>query len=65
VPLKIRQLISALEKAGFENRGGKGSYRNYIHPEISTQITLSGKSGDDAKIYQVRMVEKAISETEN
>lgn len=31
-PRKIRELIRDLEKAGFVNRGGKGSHRNYEHP---------------------------------
>jgi predicted RNase H-like HicB family nuclease len=30
MPRKLRQLIADLERAGFANRGGKGSHRNYI-----------------------------------
>ena len=30
----IRELIADLEAAGFENRGGKGSHRNFIHPKV-------------------------------
>jgi predicted RNA binding protein YcfA (HicA-like mRNA interferase family) len=33
VPPKIRELIADLEKAGFVDRGGKGSHRNYVHPK--------------------------------
>jgi predicted RNA binding protein YcfA (HicA-like mRNA interferase family) len=29
---KIRELIADLERAGFLNRGGKGSHRNYKYP---------------------------------
>jgi len=61
MPKKIRDLIKALEKAGFENRGGKGSHRNFKHP-AGTRITLSGKSGDDAKRYQERAVEQALDD---
>ncbi len=32
--------------AGFINRGGKGSHRNYEHPRAG-RITLSGQPGDD------------------
>jgi predicted HicB family RNase H-like nuclease len=31
MPRRIRQLIADLEKAGFVNRGGKGSHRNFTH----------------------------------
>ena len=31
MPRKIRQLITDLRKAGFVNRGGKRSHRNFIH----------------------------------
>lgn len=53
MPRKIRQLISDLEKAGFLNRGGKGSHRNFLHPG-GQRVILSGKEGDDAKPYQKR-----------
>lgn len=56
---KIRQLIKELEKAGFINRGGKGSHRNYIHSQ-GVAITISGKLGDDAKHYQEKEVEVKI-----
>ncbi|MBU1169493.1 MAG: type II toxin-antitoxin system HicA family toxin [Proteobacteria bacterium] len=56
---KIRQLIRDLENAGFINRGGKGSHRNYIHPK-GIGITISGKLGDDAKLYQEKEVETKI-----
>ena len=64
MPPKIRELISDLEKAGFQNRGGKGSHRNFVHPLVTRPITISGKPGDDAKIYQVRAVQRAIREAQ-
>lgn len=63
MPKKIRELISELEKAGFVNRGGKGSHRNFIHPTVVKPVVISGKSGDDAKKYQERAVEAAIEES--
>jgi len=51
MPPKIRELIKYLEKAGFKNRGGKGSHRNFIHPK-GISITISGKLQADAKKYQ-------------
>jgi predicted RNA binding protein YcfA (HicA-like mRNA interferase family) len=62
VPPKIRELIAELERAGFKDRGGRGSHRNYVHPRLSKPITISGKLGDDAKQYQVHAVGRAIAE---
>jgi len=59
MPQKIRQLIAELEKAGFINRGGRGSHRNFIHPK-GIVITISGKVGDDAKLYQEKEVDLKI-----
>ncbi len=63
MPRKIRELIADLEAAGFQNRGGKCSHRNFVHPKVVKPITLSGKAGDDAKKYQERAVSKAIEES--
>ncbi|MBK5969845.1 MULTISPECIES: type II toxin-antitoxin system HicA family toxin [Thiorhodovibrio] len=63
MPPKIRELAAQLEKAGFCNRGGKGSHRNYVHPNVAKPMTLPGKPGDDAKRYLVRAVEKAIEDS--
>jgi predicted RNA binding protein YcfA (HicA-like mRNA interferase family) len=63
VPKKIRVLIKELEKAGFINRGGKGSHRNFLHPS-GIVLTLSGKMGDDAKPYQEKLVKQKIAESQ-
>jgi predicted RNA binding protein YcfA (HicA-like mRNA interferase family) len=62
VPRKIRQLIADLEKAGFVNRGGKGSHRNFIH-RSGRVVTVSGKTGDDVPHYLERQARRAIEET--
>lgn len=62
MPRKLRQLITDLEKAGFVNRGGKGSHRNFTHPK-GVRVTLSGGAGDDAKHYQERDVKRALEAT--
>ena len=59
MPRKVRQLIADLEKAGFVDRGGKGSHRNFTHPK-GVRVTLSGGPGDDAKHYQERDVRWAV-----
>ncbi len=61
MPKKIRELIRDLKKAGFVDRGGKGSHRNFTHARGS-KITLSGNPSQDAKRYQERDVEKAVCE---
>ena len=60
MPRKIRQLIADLQRAGFIDRGGKGSHRNYEHLASGTNVTLSGRSGVDAKVYQEKAVKQAI-----
>ena len=63
MPPKVKELIERLEQAGFANRGGNGSHRNFVHPKVTKPITVSGKSGDDARQYLVKAVEKAIAES--
>lgn len=59
MPRKVSQLIHELEQAGFVNRGGKGSHRNFVHPNVVRPVTLSGQSGDDAKPYQEKPSRKS------
>lgn len=61
MPKKIRELISMLENAGFSNRGGKGSHRNFLHSS-GVKVTLSGKPGSDALRYQEKEVKSKIEE---
>jgi predicted RNA binding protein YcfA (HicA-like mRNA interferase family) len=63
MPPKIRDLIAQLHEAGFVNRGGKGSHRNFTHPKVARPVTVSGSPGDDAKRYQMRAVQAAIEES--
>jgi len=63
MPRKVRELISELEGNGFENRGGKGSQWNFVHPKVTRPVTISGNPGDDAKKYQERAVKRAIEES--
>jgi predicted RNA binding protein YcfA (HicA-like mRNA interferase family) len=63
MPRKVRQLMADLEKAGFMNRGGKGSHRNFIHPS-GARVTISGQPGQDAQHYQERQVRRQIEESQ-
>jgi len=60
-PSNFLLILPKLKKAGFVDRGGKGSHRNFKHP-CGMKITVSGNPGHDAKKYQERDVEKAIRE---
>lgn len=63
MPPKVRELITELREAGFVDRGGKGSHRNFVHQKVAQPVTISGNPGDDAKHYQVRAVRLAIEES--
>jgi predicted RNA binding protein YcfA (HicA-like mRNA interferase family) len=63
MPPKVRDLVKELRKAGFADRGGKGSHRNFVHPNVTKPITVAGSLGDDAKHYQVVAVRLAIEES--
>ena len=62
MPTHARGPIRDLERAGFVDRGGSGSHRNFRHPR-GAKITLSGDAGDDAKHYQERAVASAIEKS--
>lgn len=63
MPPKVRELVAELQKAGFVDRGGKGSHRNFVHPKVSKPITISGAPGEDARHYQIRAVKRAVEES--
>ena len=63
MPRKVRELIADLRQAGFVDRGGKGSHRNFVHPKVRKPVTISGKPGDDALHYQERAVRLGIEES--
>lgn len=62
MPPKVRDLIRRLEAAGFVDRGGKGSHRNFVHAKVGKPVTISGSPGADAQRYQEKAVEAAIEE---
>ena len=64
MPKKIRELKQMLLKAGFTQRPGKGSHTNWTHPLYNGRITLAGKQGADAKLYQENLVMDAIKQVE-
>jgi len=63
MPREIRQLNAELDRAGFVNRGGKGSHRNFVHPK-GGRVTVSGNPCHDAKPYKEREVRRKIEEAQ-
>ena len=63
MPKKIRVLNRELEKADFINRGGKGNHRNFLHSS-GVVLTISGKTSDDAKLYQEKLVNQKKEESQ-
>ena len=59
---KIKELIQDLKNAGFYEipGGGKGSHHKFTHANYAGAMTLSGKSGDDAKPYQEKQAKQAV-----
>jgi len=64
VPRKVRELIQDPKKAGFVDRGGKGSHRNFVHPRVRKPVTISGNEGDDALHYQEKAAKLALKEVQ-
>jgi predicted RNA binding protein YcfA (HicA-like mRNA interferase family) len=61
MPPKIKKLKSALAKAGFVKRPGKGSHTVWLHPDMpDMSVTISGRDGSDAKPYQIKDVQDAL-----
>jgi predicted RNA binding protein YcfA (HicA-like mRNA interferase family) len=46
---KVREVIIALERAGWSEVRQRGSHRVFKHPERRNIITVSGKRGEDMK----------------
>jgi predicted RNA binding protein YcfA (HicA-like mRNA interferase family) len=63
MPRKIRELIQDLQSARFyEISGGKGSHRKFVHINYAGAVTISGKIGEDARIYQEKQVAQALEQ---
>jgi predicted RNA binding protein YcfA (HicA-like mRNA interferase family) len=43
----------------------KAGHRNFTHHSLARPVTLSGKSGDDAKPYQIKAVQRALKDIES
>ncbi len=63
MPRKIRDLERDLQRAGFRQRRGKGSHRQWEHPAMpDLPVTISGHAGADAQRYQEKQVREVLAE---
>ncbi|MEB3340949.1 type II toxin-antitoxin system HicA family toxin [Okeania sp.] len=64
MPKKVRELKQILQKAGFSllTKRGKGSHSYWFHPLLAKPVILSGKDGNDAKLYQEKNVMTVLEE---
>ena len=64
MPRKIRELIQDLQSAGFYeiSGSGKGSHRKFVHKNYAGAVTISGKIGEYAMIYQEKQVGQALEQ---
>ncbi|WP_203837132.1 type II toxin-antitoxin system HicA family toxin [Winogradskya humida] len=47
MPLKVREIIRAIETDGWELVGMRGSHRQYKHPIKPGRVTIAGKPSRD------------------
>ena len=59
--MKIRLLEKELLKSGYRfHRNGKGSHRIYRHSQTRHTISVSGKRGKDAQLYQLKFLRQNL-----
>ena len=64
MPRKVRDFKNELISLGFVQRRGKGSHKNWRHPQLQLLITIAFKDGDDTPLYLEKLLKKAIQELE-
>jgi predicted RNA binding protein YcfA (HicA-like mRNA interferase family) len=47
MPMKVREVIRMLEKAGWTEMRSKGSHRHFRHPDRGVVITVPGNDGKE------------------
>jgi HicA-like toxin of HicAB toxin-antitoxin system len=48
------------KKGGWEIDHISGSHRIFKHPKVGGHVSLAGKDGDDAKLYEEKNVRDAV-----
>jgi predicted RNA binding protein YcfA (HicA-like mRNA interferase family) len=47
MPMKVREIISLLQKGGWIEMRARGSHRNFKHPNSPYVITVAGTDGKE------------------
>src|SRR5262245_8169311 len=47
LPVKVREVVSLIEKDGWRRVSSKGGHRQYKHPTKKGRVTISGQFKDD------------------
>jgi predicted RNA binding protein YcfA (HicA-like mRNA interferase family) len=45
--MKVRQIISLIERDGWQRVYAKGGHRQYKHPSKKGRVTIAGQAGDE------------------
>jgi predicted RNA binding protein YcfA (HicA-like mRNA interferase family) len=58
LPIKVREMIRAIERDGWVLVATRGSHRQYKHPTKPGRVTIPGRLGDDLPPGTERSVRK-------
>jgi predicted RNA binding protein YcfA (HicA-like mRNA interferase family) len=58
MPMKVREVISFLQKRGWIEMRSRGSHRNFKHPTSPYVITVAGTDGKDVSPGTLRDILK-------
>lgn len=47
MPMKVREVINLLKKAGWTEMRSRGSHRHFKHPDRALLVTVSGNEGKE------------------
>lgn len=61
IDISFRDFEALLVAFGFEMRSGKGSHRNYKHPDVPVLLTIQPR-GKDALPYQLKRLLELVRE---
>ena len=56
--MRAREVVRLLERDGWYEVKGKGSHRNFKHPEKPGKVTVSDHGGKDIPNVTLRMIER-------
>jgi predicted RNA binding protein YcfA (HicA-like mRNA interferase family) len=58
MPLKVREVVRMLEKAGWVEMRTKGSHRHFRHPDRPELVTVPGNEGKELAVGTLNAILK-------